>query len=433
MLLLLACAPPDPVPASGFSAELDSDVGTMVKVRWSQDGAADSWVSFTFDGETHESPVESREAGSHEAWLLGVPGATEVTWQVWTQVEDVGFQGDEQVVTTDPVPEDFPGIEVPIWEPDLAHEAGWVFGSVDINGGDAYTGPFWLFIADRQGRVVWWRNLEWDMSMFPRVSDGHIAWDQRSFFDTTGESSIIRRQTLDESWEQEIPAPGLGWTWDETDDGAVVYDKTIGQSDLQLAQVDAQGEHSILWDCTAWLEPLLDDPEACFTNATNYDAERDTVLWSTYWGDFVVEVDRSSGEVLWYAGGGLEGGLAFDPPEAAFDLQHYPNWTAAGTLLVSTHIDGVEGEQRAREFSLSDTTLTEVWSYGEGVTDVWAKYSGEAVRLDNGNTVQNYGTGGEIREVTSAGEVAWSFQFGDTYTIGHTDLITDLYALNVGE
>ena len=75
--------------------------------------------------------------------------------------------------------------------------------------------------------------------------------------------------------------------------------------------------------------------------------------------------------------------------------------------------------------------LTEIWSYGEGI-DEYAYYSGEAYRLANGNTLLNYGTGGEIREVDPEGETVWSLQWGEDHTLGHTQLVGDLYALNRG-
>lgn len=441
MLLLFACQEPaEPITASALSSELHGDVGTIAYVSWHQSAPSSSWVEYEVDGETRATPAVDRDGGTHEQVLLGLPGDTEISWRVVIHEEHSEldkWQSEAQTLTTDAVPADFPTIDVPVWEPDQAHGADFVFGSVDINGGDPYTGPFWLYIADREGRVVWWRDLDWDMSMFPRVArDGtHLAWDQRTFFDTIGDSSRVMRTTLDGAWSIETPAAGMGWTWDETEHGSIVFDRTIGTSDLQLVERDDAGDETVIWDCTAWLASTFDgvDPEACYTNTTNYSADRDTVLWSTYWGDYVAEIDRSTGAVLWYAGA-LDGGLAFDPPEAAFDLQHYPNWTPDGTLLVSTHIAGVDGEQRAREFEVDTDAgvLTEIWSYGEGVTEVWAKYSGDAVRLDNGNTVQNYGTGGELREVTPDGEIVWSFQFGDSFTVGHADLITDLYALNEG-
>ena len=63
-------------------------------------------------------------------------------------------------------------------------------------------------------------------------------------------------------------------------------------------------------------------------------------------------------------------------------------------------------------------------------------YKGEAQRLDNGNTLVNYGTGGVIREVTPGKETAWHVKWDADFSddhfnkmVGHTILIDDLYTL----
>ena len=146
----------------------------------------------------------------------------------------------------------------------------------------------------------------------------------------------------------------------------------------------------------------------------------------------VLEVDLQDGAIVrqW---GALEGSWSFDPPEAGFDWQHYPNFTDSGSLLVSTHVPGEEGQQRAREYNLhgKSETLVEIWSYGEGMSD-YAEYAGEAIRLDNGNTLINYGSGGVLREVTAGAEVSWELIWPESLLLGHNTLLDDLYALNEG-
>jgi hypothetical protein len=437
---LFACAPESAIAPVGFDALLatpDAGVVTMLLATWTQDAEADTWVEFQVDGGDWEaSPAVTRGEGAQQEWILGVPADTDVRFRIVGDQD--GLRSESEVATgrTGTLPtdltEDLVGPTVSEWDAAGAGEARWLFGSVDVNGGGAYSGPFWLYIVDREGRFVWYRDLEYNSSMFPRVArDGtHLAWETRYLLDPTGENSAVHRSSLDGLRTAEVPTPGLGWTWDETTDGDLLYDRHDGDLSATLESVAPDGTRSTLWDCTAWLAPLDPDPEHCYTNTVNWTESRDTVLWSTYWGDFVVELDRASGEVLWYAGS-LEGGLRFDPPEAAFDLQHYPNYTPDGTLLVSTHIADQEGEQRAREYTVGDDALTEVWSYGEGV-DSWAKYSGEAVRLDDGHTLINYGTGGDVREIDAQGNTVWHLEFGADFTLGHTDFISDLYALNVG-
>ena len=432
----LGCAPP-PVVISDVTVTPHEDVATLLWVDWSQDSEADAaWLEIELsDGSMLESAHAARGAGSHREVVLGAPADMDLVLRVVAENRGGETVSGEQTARTGSLPEDLTQPVLGAWEPEAADPAGWVLGSVDVDGGTNYSGPYWLFIADRQGRIVWYRELGWDMSMFPRVArDGtHIAWDAHMFLEPTGADSRVERMTLDGTWSEVVATPGLGWTWDETDDGTVLYDKDRGVETITLEQVNPDGSQETLWDCGAWLASFGLDLEACFTNTTNWVAATDTVLWSTYWGDWVAELDRATGEVIWYAGA-VDGGLDISPAEAGFELQHYPNYTPDGTLLVSTHVPGQEGEQRAREYEvdLDGGVLTEVWAYGEGAEGYYAPYSGEAVRLASGNTLVNTGTGGEIREVTTDGRTVWSLAWGSEHTLGHTQLIEDLYGVNRG-
>jgi hypothetical protein len=60
-----------------------------------------------------------------------------------------------------------------------------------------------------------------------------------------------------------------------------------------------------------------------------------------------------------------------------------------------------------------------------------------AIRLPNGNTLANYGTGGVIREITPSHRTVWLVKLDvpegdDAYNkmVGNIELIDDLYALN---
>ena len=269
-----------------------------------------------------------------------------------------------------------------------------------MDGGESYTGPYWLFLVNRAGQVVWYHEVGFWVTMFPRAAGhgGYVAFDRHSLLDATGEYSTVTKMTLDGTRTEEIATPGLGWCWDETDDGSLLYDRNKGVAEVTIEELSPDGTSRTIWDCAAWQATWDPDKENCYTNTINWVPETDSILWSTYWGDWVAEVDRQSGDVLWHAGA-LPDGWTIDA-DAGFDLQHYPNYTPDGTLLVSTHVPGQDEQQRAREFVVDHASqaLTEVWAYGEGV-EGYAQYSGEAVRLDNGNTLLNYGTGGEIREV----------------------------------
>ena len=206
-----ACAP-DPIQFTGISGETAEDVGTMVLVSWTQDlDASAVWLEFDIgDGDWLSSPRTARSAGEHEEWILGAPADTELSFRIQAEAEDAFSTSAEQSVTTDPLPENLQEPVLGTWLADETSPEGWVLGSIDIDGGMSYSGPFWLFIADRQGRIVWYRELGYWMSMFPRVArDGsHILHDQYTLLDADGGSGLIRRMTLDGAYLEDIEAPG---------------------------------------------------------------------------------------------------------------------------------------------------------------------------------------------------------------------------------
>ncbi len=430
--------PDNYAPVSAVTVTVHPEVATILEVTWTQDEDADAaYLEFTFeDGRWSQSPAEARAAGEHREVILGVPAETDVSVQI---VNEIG--GEQRVSeqlysgTTGPLPEDLLAPELVSYDPELAHPAGYMLGSVDqsINW---YAGPFWLFILDRQARVVWYYLLpDRRCSLFPQVSsDGtHLLYEGSTnyVFDQTV-LSILGRVTLDFSYHEVVEIPELNFSFDEIDGGRVLYNYAEGH--VALVERDADGVEREVWNCSDWIFEHGGSDFHCAANSVIWNPATDTVMWSMYNIDTVVEVQRETGELLrqW---GQLDGGWAFEPADTEVDYQHYPNYTPDGTIIVSTHAPGGVG-QYAREFLPDDAsqTMQEVWHYGEEVKH-YARYGGEALRLDNGNSLLCYGTDGSLREVTMDRRTAWDIVWPsvpNTHLTGHNTMIEDLYALNRG-
>jgi hypothetical protein len=182
-----------------------------------------------------------------------------------------------------------------------------------------------------------------------------------------------------------------------------------------------------LWSCRPWMSLWTDNFWDCAPNTVHYDRTRNTVLWSMFQTSTVVELDLDG--LMLNEFGEYPGGYSFDPPGSAFELQHFPGWTADGTLMASTHSPDTT-QQWAREFEVDpvDSTLHEVWSYQ---TTHWAEYAGQAQKLPSGNLLWQTGTAGVILEVTPDGTVAWEGGWTGQL-IGNVTPIEDLYALTTG-
>jgi hypothetical protein len=169
------------------------------------------------------------------------------------------------------------------------------------------------------------------------------------------------------------------------------------------------------------------------------------VVMSFPYQNTVVEIDRQSGALVGQYGD-APGSYVFSPNTWEFEFQHFANISPQGTLIVSSHMPGFEdteqpvaGEHAFMEFTIDrpNRTLIEKWFYNDGPE--WAMYKGMAMRIEGGNTLANYGTGGAIREITPDKQTAFHVKFdaeaGNDFfnkMVGHNVLINDLYALNGG-
>jgi hypothetical protein len=225
-----------------------------------------------------------------------------------------------------------------------------------------------------------------------------------------------------------------------TDDGSLLFDVVEGRNRI-LSERTRDGETRAIWNC---YEEFGAD-FACYSNTVNWNPVDDTILMSFPDANTIVQIERTSGEVL-ARYGDAPGSYAFSPSTWELEVQHFPNITDRGTLMVSSHMPGysntftpVAGQHAFIEFEIDrdNQTLIERWFYNSGPE--WPMWKGMAILLPNGNVLANYGSGGVIREITPDKETVFHVKFdapsGDDFfnkMVGHNVFVDDLYALNGG-
>ncbi len=454
VLLLAACTcgrdtgtgtalPDDSTTDTGMSVPdvslaLHPDMATLVIATWTVEHPVDHcWLRYGFEGDTWlTTPAASCDEGEHRQAILGLPAQT--TLQVQLVLEHGGPEhpGALQTFTTGALPDALLTPTLEIWDLPRSSPEPWLLVAIEAYEGAYYDGPYWQIVLDRQARVVWYRALPAGLSStFPRPSrDGsHLVTERVDRFGLAGGlPAVLQRTSLDLSRQEEIEVPGLRFPWDEASDGSIYYFDRELEGEAWLSRLHPDGQRERLWDCAAWIADRCADTWCCEANAVVLEPGRGSLLWSMWATDTVLEIDLTSMEVV-HSWGKLEGSWATDPADATFELQHYPNFTPSGTLLVSTHTPDMRLRQLAREFELDEeaSVLRQIWSHS-AEADLYAQYQGEAVRLGNGNTLLNYGAAGVIQELDPAGELAWSARWPEPWMLGHTTLLDDLYALNEG-
>jgi hypothetical protein len=223
-----------------------------------------------------------------------------------------------------------------------------------------------------------------------------------------------------------------------------VWGAYITSNEEWLQKRDSDGSVETLWKCSDYeVEQLGDTATNCHSNSWWWHEDSDTYLVSFPSSagrvkDTVLHID-AEGNTLdsW----GQLSDWEFADEANTFDYQHGVTFTPEGNLLVSTQLTGANEYYQSnydtlavREYELDydNKIIRQVWAFGED-QEIAGNYAGEAHRLENGNTLHNFGTGSRMREITAEGELVWDVKFPDGNTEGNGRLqgrsvfLSDLY------
>jgi len=431
IVLMLGCreVPTDaPLPIRERTMDVvpsESFVGP-VTVSWEQPEPADVHVEYQLDGEWRATPTRSVEAGEVATTVVGLPPSTTAEWRVVVETA-LGrrVQPGRGEIESNPLPESFPELTIEI--PDALGRDDYVFTSVNERSCGWCSGPYWSFITDREGRVVWATRTvggEWTLFTQLAVTGDHLIY---VIIRTSGTSKAVRTY-LDRELER-IDMPGHHHGFIELPDGTLAWAQHLSGSTSEsiVERPPGSGAARVVWSCA-------DDPEIqnCRSNALEYDVDEDVYWFSSYTLNAMTEVDRSTGELLGYTdlrrpGPADATRYVFDPAESILTWQHGPRVLDDGNLLISTD-DPQRSSTRVAEYEVDrDTgTFTEVWSYDPQTK---SEFNGDVLRLPGGTTMHALGAAGIVYEVTRDGEEIWRMSFPIGHQVGRLAVVEDLYAL----
>ncbi len=430
--------------AADLTASIDPDIATLVWVEWNQLQPADVWLEYSYDeGDWRSTPIYSVGEGPQRKLLLGVPANTDVTWRLVVQDGDVVVSSEDQVTTTGQLPSNLEEPSV-LYDDPTGYEDGWLWTSLNVQNGGWSPGIYYAILLDRKGRIVWYRAMEdgrngTQWCLYARVGlDGEtLLYDSSTYWSDYdgGQGSHVYRIKIDGTIVETYDTPGMHHPFVELPGDVLVYgaiDERDGNNEL-LRQRNADGTFEDIWNCKDFERSIGVNMQGwwyCQSNTLFWDEATDTFLYSFYSSDSVMHIDHATGETLRYFGD-LPGAYGFDPPDSQFWWQHGVQFTQEGHLLLTTKDEQRGHETIAREYEIDDDNrlLHQVWSYGEGLGR-YADTAGEPNRLENGNTLINYGADARIVEVDADGNLLWEVDWNGTNKkfIGRMTLVTDLYA-----
>ena len=420
-------------------------IGSLVYVTWEQAATATGAVEYRFDADWVSTPPRTFSAGAQEELLLGIPYDTDVEIRLVTDTvtSDIIEAETEDHPSGMPIPEFVSG------EPDrwLA-EGKYLYTSINGSVGGWTGGDYWKVILDRQARVVWAMKTPGEhWTIWTRVSyDGDdLMWDDSTVWVWgSAEESQVHRMKIDGTITESYTTPGLHHAWDELSDGSLIWGNIINNNEELLDKLHPDGTTETLWRCS--------DFEVEQLGQTGYSCHSNSWWWHEESGTFIVSFPSSAGMVkdtvlhmdsqgntlsTW----GRLSDWTFADEQHTFDYQHGVTFTPDGNLLLSTKMHESNpyytpwlDTLAVREYTMDyeTKTLTEVFSFGED-QGIAGNTAGEAHRLENGNTLHNYGSGARTREIAADGTLVWDIKWsggdseGSGRLQGRSSFLSDLY------
>ncbi len=440
LAFLPSCGP------TGIEVTYYPDIGTFVDVSWETSEPGYSWVEYgTTEARELSSPVSTESSTQHRVTLYGVPALSDVYVRAYTDVGGDILSTDTEFSTTN-LPSELPDLTVDIYDNSLAQPTPYIVGIIQGQKN-------LLFGMDRDGNFLWYQPFHDGMAGFniQRPLDGNGVIFNYAFWPLSLGTSWVRRQNIKNQDVDEQSFSSAHHDFAQLPDGTLaVIQATFGTgTDTDGSEVTVVGDDILerspegvdttVFSLFDWLEPVPNEYwdlsfykegyDWSHANALNYYSDTETYLMSFAHLNSVAEIERSTGNVLRSFGDYGNYGYA-DAGTTPLRFQHYAHWTEDGTLLMTVHYNADDDNFMAVEYSVDDQarTIEEIWSYGrEDSIPVLAE--GQVFRLDNGNTLVNFGYAGILREVTPDGEVVWEVLADVGTWFGSIMYVDDFYEL----
>jgi len=438
--IALACVPDM---FTDVEAHVAAEVNTVIEIGFSLREAADVHAAYMLDGSLQQTPTLALVEGDHTLRILGVPPVTNVQWELVARYDGQQRVSERTIFRTGNLP-----AAVPVFHAETLDEGAidpvW-FAAAVLNAG----GENVRLILDRLGRVVWYDVVDVGLTS-PWIQTVPGVGLLANQFDAQHCEDLGEVQTLDLSGHVIDAQRTLGghhafaahedgtlaWIAIDKRDVAEFDEPVCGDRILELAPGETEPvEIYSTWDTlspdpdqTVFTEFYCDCIDWTHANMLSWEPQLDSYLLSLGSLDGVLEVHRDSGRVT-RSFGHVDDAYDFAAQTAHFNHQHGVNYTDDDTLLL-TWSDPLNKRTRATEYVPEDQAqvLEAIWSYGPD-PPLKASALGEAHRLDNGNTLVNFGSAGALHEVDAQGELLWKIETDVGLYLGRIGLIEDLYTL----
>lgn len=449
LLLALACKDSDDPGGVDFVAKavLEEDIPTVAWVTWETDEPGTSWVEYGPTRDLGRSTVPSdAETTAHAVILAGLTPRSTWYWRAVSEVGGERLEGAVEAIETGVSPRDLPAVTAGTYDAALSQPGYTLTTSL----GD----PSWVILFDTDGQPVWWQQAP-EQSVIAQVRlspDGTSVLYNIASLNFGEDIGVIRKVRLDGELLSEtrtewghhdfvgLPEGGAfayiaadirPWTDDEGHERNVVGDAIV-----EVPEGAVDGSDST-WVWSTWdhfaveVNPQVDNdfyPQGLdWTHSNSLKFDDGHYALSVRKENAFVKVERATGDTVWQIGG--VGSEWTQTEGRAFVGQHSPELLEDDTFILfdngDVDIRGAYSEAVEYRMDKDAQTFTPIWSYDYD-EQISSYLLGDVERLENGNTLVAWGSGGTITEVTPSGEMAFQVSLAIGSAIGFTHHIDAL-------
>lgn len=444
LLLLLACTGSDKNPGDDSgggpepgivaldpTATVSPAISTVLTVEWTTSEAGTSYVEYgPTDRYGYTTQDDGQTSTDHRVVVAGFPTNAEWHWRAVSEIGGEKYVSEDQIFETgagDPGLPDFDLQE----SVDGAHFEG--FRLFTAFGTDA-----WVLIANDDGRIVWWEQLEGDRALATQArltNNGSAVAYLTGDRDREEDIAEIVTISLDKSEETRvrvewghhdfIEIPGEDkWAYFAIDFRNYQGDYVAGDSVVEVSKDGSSSE--VIWNSWDTLEPEYNPMATEFypgavdwTHCNNLILDGSDYYVSLHNNSGVAKVARATGDIDWVVGGGYSD-FQWRGRDEEFIHQHGFKLVAPDEfILFDNGGDSPDDVSAVSGYRINQGagTYERTWEWDHDGRHK-SYLLGDIHLLPSGNYLTAWGSEGEITEITPEYDIVWQFSASIGYTVG---------------
>ncbi|GDX80598.1 hypothetical protein LBMAG42_24090 [Deltaproteobacteria bacterium] len=452
---------------TGLRLEPNARVPTAVVATWESNGhEGETFVEYGLT----EGALDRRTPAGTEAEATALALTAGRTWFVRAvTVDELGERWESGTASVDVAapPTALPGFTINDRDDAAIDASALIFVTLIEDNGS------WIVGLNRDGEAAWWYESEGQISIpsiHPAANGQGLMFTHHSEQEGKPKAGLLRMSfdgveqalTVGDGHHDvaQLPDGRIAWIRNENPTGVVLEGgatadlsvDTLVENDEGAPEEDAEVRFSFLddyphtpWDTCSHFSEEGQGGGADYTHANSvmYDPDRDALLVMTKNLDALTAVDRSTGSVLWQAGGrygdllDVDGDVVGNGPQAWqvdgpnhtwWSHSHMSHFWGDGFLVFDNGYHHAVMSSRVVEYAIDPEahTLQKVWEF-PSETGVFNPLLGDARRLPNGNTLVSWTISGMLTEITPVGEVVWRAEVDLGSATGRLVYVPDIY------